>query len=374
MTAADPVAERPALIERLPFVEGVRGLAALIVVVYHAIYPSVVFPGTLLHADLGQALAYPFWPATEMVELFILVSGFSLAYSEDRRRQTRPPTAARVFALRRAWRILPVFYVALAAGLVVLAIAPTRYLDGVRILQPQNITAGGLLSHTVLLHSLVPEWQYQGNGPLWSMGVEAQLYLLFPLLFLWMRRGRTVWTALAVALAAAVADLARRQLLPDFQGFGYLRWFALGVLIATIYRDPRVRRVPARAYAAVGLAALLVAYLNLPALAGSVPHDALWALAFAGLLIAMAQRPRARANPMGWRPLRWLGMRSYSLYALHFPMIWIVFIGLAAAGVHGSVSVPVLTLCLGLALSLAAAELSYRWVERPSLARVRAVR
>ena len=101
----------------------------------------------------------------------------------------------------------------------------------------------------------------------------------------------------------------------------------------------------------------------------------LWALVFVGVVPGDDARPLARAR-MTWcnlAPLRWLGLRYDSLYALHFPVLWVCLR-------HASVDGPVAAHAAGgharpgaAALSVLVAWLGYVAVERPSLARVRAV-
>ena len=72
---------------------------------------------------------------------------------------------------------------------------------------------------------------------------------------------------------------------------------------------------------------------------------------------------------MSWRWLRWLGLRSYSLYALHFPIVLLLLYAAQSAHVTGWHAVG-LTLGVGLPASVVAAAVCFRYVEGPSLERV----
>jgi peptidoglycan/LPS O-acetylase OafA/YrhL len=362
------------LIARLPFVEGIRGYAALTVVLGHFAHAShrLMTHASFFHVAWRERLVWLAWPGTEMVYLFLMISGFSLFYSEDVRRLKAPATSIGLFARRRAWRILPTYYVAFAFGVLMLTIVPAHYIRPVPVLTAEPLTLGGVLSHLALVHNLERAWIYQGDGPLWSMAYEAQLYLLFPLLYWACKR----YPATLVCGFAIVVDLllnhgrSAEESLP----FGLLRWFALGILAASIYREPWLRRIPTRLLVAVGVALLLVAYLRFAAVGDGVKHDLVWGAAYLLLVLAMTRTPEARANPMNARPVRWLGLRSYSLYAFHFPIVWAVFAALAAAGTGTHSLREILLFAIGVPLSIAVAQLAFKLVEQPSLRHIRTLR
>jgi peptidoglycan/LPS O-acetylase OafA/YrhL len=130
-SASPSLDQSDTLFARLPFIEGIRGYAALVVLFGHCadVTRSLIGYNSFLSVDWSQRVLWLAWPGTEMVYLFLAISGFSLFYSEDMRRRTRPPTRLAVYAGRRAWRILPTYYVAFAFGLVVLAVIPNHFLD-----------------------------------------------------------------------------------------------------------------------------------------------------------------------------------------------------------------------------------------------------
>ncbi len=353
---------------RLPFLDGLRGIAALIVAIGHMVFlvPSVSSPG-LATAGLVDVMLWPARFGTQMVFLFLLVSGFSLYYSErTRTARGRPPTTLRQFVLRRWWRIAPVYYVALALGIgTVLLLPPFE-------LRPENQTAlqldvAGIASHLVFLHNLRPEWLYQGNAPLWSIAYEAQLYALFPLLFVTMR----CYPPLLVALAVVTAVKAVSLLGLGFPVFGLARWFVAGCLLAELI--VRGTRLPLRLTLPIGLIALLIGMLQLPVLQPELRHDAVWVLAFSALILAMAAVPYSSKNPANWSWVRWLGERSYSLYALHFPVTLVAIWASLAMGLRGHVASLAVT-AVALPGSLILTVLVFRWIEVPSLAKVASVR
>lgn len=354
--------------QRLPFLDGLRGLGAAIVALGHMIYilPSVTVPDPR-NATLADLAFWPLRFGGEMVYLFLMLSGFALYYSENARRlRGRPATTYRQFLQRRAWRIGPVYYAAVAYALVIVFALPRLPL------RPENrssqeVTGGGVISHLFFLHNLNPRWESQINAPLWTIAFEMQLYLLLPLIFAAMRKVNPV----LVLVVFLVAEELITKLSLGFPVFGLLRWFVGGCFVAELLA--RGIRLPLWVTLPGGLGALLLGMLQLPALSGGVPHDAVWLVAFALLLLAMAAAPGSGRNPMNWSWMRWLGTRSYSLYALHFPIVLIAIWGSLRLGLHGGAAAG-FVVATAAPVSLLVTMVSWRFIEGPSLRRVAAVR
>src|ERR671932_643200 len=183
--------------QRLAGLDGVRGLAALFVVVNHVFLRA--FPGY----PVDRA---PFWAGWFIygrfaVVVFIVLSGFSLALSPARR-GWRLDGVSR-FAHRRARRILPAYWAALAFSLAVawLVVPP----PGEGVPDAKSVVVNGLLVQN-LVGAPSP------NRSFWSMGVEAQLYVVFPLLLLMVRR----WGAVVMVATVTLVVLTLGVLGPHF--------------------------------------------------------------------------------------------------------------------------------------------------------------
>ena len=303
-----------------------------------------------------------------MVALFLLVSGFSLAYSEDvRREKGHPATSLRGFTLRRAYRRAPTYYAGLALGLVVFSLPLGVSVASSPIFsQSTHITLNGTLAHVFFVHNLRNGWIDQGNTPLWSMAYEVQLYLTFPFLYAAMKKFNSFFVAgTAIAIVSAFTHLPLA-----FPLFGLMRWFVVGIALAAVYRQVSVPRWVLGVIAAISLA---VALCNPGRLQVGNKHDVVWMVLFVSTILLMASRPTSRNNPLNRRVFGWLGERSYSLYVLHFPLVFLLFAAVSRAGVHGA-AVDGVVLLLGLPLSLGAAHLGYLWLERPALRRARKVK
>src|SRR5438270_1340038 len=179
--------------QRLAGLDGIRGLAALFVVINHVFLRA--FPGYPVdHA--------PFWAGWFIygrfaVVVFIVLSGFSLALAPARH-EWRLDAVSR-FAQRRAWRILPAYWAALVFSLVVAwLIVP----------QPGHGMPDGrsVLVYGLLVQNLVGA--HSPNAAFWSMAVEAQLYIAFPLMLLMVRRWGAIAMVATITLVVAAVGIA----------------------------------------------------------------------------------------------------------------------------------------------------------------------
>ena len=234
---------------RLAGLDGIRGLAALFVVVNHIFLRT--FPGY----PVDNA---PFWAGWFIygrfaVVVFIVLSGFSLALSPARH-GWRLDSVSR-FAYRRARRILPAYWAALVFSLLVawLVAAP----PGQGLPTGKSVLVNGLLVQNVV-------GAPSPNRAFWSMAVEAQLYVVLPLLLLIVRRwGALAMVATVMLIVATVGivgphiprvDTFVIQSPPDLAAL-----FALGVLSAGIVSAGTARRAWPWAWLALAAAAPVVA-------------------------------------------------------------------------------------------------------------------
>jgi peptidoglycan/LPS O-acetylase OafA/YrhL len=332
----------------MAFLDGIRGLAALYVVLHHAwlgtwrdfpFNPGPFWVGWLVYGHLGVAV-------------FIVVSGFSLGMGPARNAH-RLPSGVASFVRRRAWRILPPYWAALAFSCLVYGVV-TRGVTG------SVVTVKAVVVHAVLLQDLIDS--PKPNGAFWSIAIEWQIYFLFPLVLLvrrWAGRGATGAAALGSAVCAHLLAQAVPLLAPlDHVVPQFFAMFVMGVVAADAVREPRGQRTPRLAVGAALWTALVVA----AAVAGplrftnayfwvDLAAGAATAACLAGLCDGRSLRLRA---VLGSRPLAAMGRFSYSTYLIHAPILWLVSYRLTrGTGLTGTalflltavVAVPVILIC-----------------------------
>ena len=350
--ATDTASARIPSRSRVLGVDGIRGLAALFVVMNHIFLRA--WPGF-------PANHAPFWAAGFIygrfaVAVFIVVSGFSLGLGPARSRW-RLCSAAR-FAHRRAWRILPPYWVALAFSLVM-----TWYVRA----QPGWVMPNGksVVVYGLLVQNAVPA--AIPNRAFWSIAVEAQLYVVLPLLLFVARRIGAI--AMAASVAAIVVTVGALGPIEGLTNDALIRYtpdlavlFAIGVLAAGIVNaSERTRSLPW----ALFTAAAAVPVVTLIVVAGSTwtnTHlfwaDLAWGPAIGCLLAAIATtRPRLLVRVLDSRPLRRLGSFSYSLYLTHAPIVIAVSYGLVLGRVSSGTPMFLVLTAILLPLTIAFAAL-----------------
>lgn len=294
--------------QRYVFVDALRGIAAVAVLLHHLLLTALSGADTAgaLHAALGRLSEV----LMHGVELFFVISGFVIAHSL-RNHQSSGSENAR-FILRRQVRLDPVYWAALAAALLLsaaqagLLAKPGDALPG----------AGVVLANMFYAHRLLGMESMLSVS--WTLCIEIQFYLFF-MLVLWLchRLGRgdgshTTPRLMAVlgvgSLAAFVAD-------PPHLGVTLLPYWCYFVGGYLCYVAGIQRRHRGLAYGFVALFALaMLALTSLALLAGLS--------AMAAILFA-ANRGRLAAWTLG-RPVQYLGRVSYSLYLIHMPVIGVV--------------------------------------------------
>ena len=365
MTNVAPTARARSSTGRTPYqpaLDGLRGLAILGVLLFHA--------GHLSGGFLG-------------VDLFFALSGYLITDLLLREAAATGGVSLTAFWGRRIRRLSPALAV-LLVGVTVLVwtVGPPEM---VRTTLADGPWVQLNLANWHLLAESSGYWDRFGADRvfehLWSIAVEEQFYLVWPVLVLLVvRSGRRVDHAVAVvaalvSLASLVlmvalvdpADPTRVYTGTDTRAFSLLR----GALVAT---EP-VRAVLARAVGrwAGAVAALLLVGLGVAwvlvdgvgstwLFTGGLPAHS---LASALLIVLCGAAPRSKvAALLAWRPLRWLGLVSYSLYLWHWPVF--VLLPPERTGLAGWVWT--LSVC---AVSVGLAALSKYLVEDPVRFRAR---
>ena len=346
----------------MPGLDGLRALAVLAVIAYHEELGWA--PGGLLG-----------------VGVFFTLSGYLITdlllgqWAADRRLRLGD------FWVRRARRLLPALFVMLAVVTAWVTVASPSRLASLRGTEAAAATYWSnwyyIGTHSSYFSRFAPPGPFDH---LWSLAVEEQFYLVWPWLLLlgvFFLRGRRVtavrWLALpTLALAAGSAVLMLHMYHPgvdptrvyegsDTRAFGLLIGAALAMLWPSRRLSAPARWVPFVLDGA-GLAGLVVIglmiwrvgqYSSFTYRGGLV----LLSVATAGVVAAAACPGSLVGAALGWRPLRWIGVRSYGIYLWHYPVI------ILTSPANSAEDLP--RAAVQVAASIGLAALSWRYVEEP---------
>jgi len=377
------VPERPRL--QLTFLDGLRGLAALFVVVHHArmllwegyssgykIHPQLYSTPT----KLVMALFMAFANGHVAVLFFFVLSGFVIHLKYAATLNETP--AARLDWLDYAWRRIKRLYPPLIFALLLTSVLdalgghfgfpiygqPTPYPNINRNVIPVHDAWTLLGNLAFLMQSHVRVWGT--NGPLWSLHYEWWFYVLYPVFCLMSRRSILPATGFIVVLfgLSFVPSLWHGSFLQGIFGL-MLSWW-LGVLLAESYVGRL--RVPFRPLALLLLVGpLALVWPHAP----SDAADTLYAFSFAGLLALCFDRLQTGKLPVFLERLKPLGDLSYSLYVIHFPILALMSGWLMSRSSSHTLPMHFGWVAVGIVVSLGAAYPIHLLVERPFTSRRR---
>jgi peptidoglycan/LPS O-acetylase OafA/YrhL len=376
---------------RIEFIDGLRGLAALYVVIVHAFS---VFDRTKLddisylnnrQVDtlIGKGAEVFTGYATYAVVIFIVLSGYSLMLPVVRKGDGRLTNGFGDYLKKRVRRIMPPYYAALAFALLMAIIIPALNSD--RIVWWWNarpiFDSDSILAHLLMIHNWRSDWAYQINLPMWSIPIEFQIYFLFPLILLpvWRRFGSiaSFLVAFAMGISLVIAfGYSVKHTAPWFLGL-----FALGMLGASVGFSKKERvwleRINWLWLSGLfgGLFLLFYTGRNFSKIESPLvePLDhTLMGFFTVSLLIHYSRIVQSDQkitkisllNGLISRPVVNLGHFSYSLYLIHSPIL--VASGLLAQDLRlTGLAALFFIVGVGIAVSLVAAYFFYRMFEKP---------
>ncbi len=339
-----------------PDVEGLRAVAVLLVVLYHAGVPQ------LSGGYVG-------------VDVFFVISGFVITGVLLREKASSGRTSILSFYGRRCRRILP------AATVVIVVTVVLSYVF-LGIVGGNQTATDGVWATIFLANfhfaSLGTNYltELQPPSPLqnfWTLSVEEQFYLVYPTLFLLVGTARmavsfrarlaiVLGAVIALSFALSVSQTASAPTVAYFSPFTRAWELALGALVAV--GTPWLLRVPSRVAMAMtwlGLGLIALAAVSYNAKTAYPGSAVALPVVGAALVIAggtVVSRHGAESLLRLW-PFRQLGKLSYSLYLWHWPML------ILAAESAGKSTLPVKTNLLWLLVALGLSIISYVAIENP---------
>ncbi len=336
--------------------DGLRGIAILLVIV-HRFWPR---SGTGVWADAAGAG----WIG---VDLFFVISGFLIAgILLDTRGE---PGFFRNFYARRILRIFPLYYL---------------FVGGVLIAFSGNAEfrehSGSPIWYLVHLGN-IPESMLDNDvpyrlAPVWSLAIEEQFYLTFPLLVAMVAPQRLGRVLVAMIIAAPLIRLGTMLVAPDRERIQYLftlcrlDTIAVGCLLAVIFRRidlARYREIIVRSAAAIVCVAALFALdtgLDRTTPLGRTLGYSVVAFGCASIVaLVVLYRGAHETAVLRFAPLAYLGKLCFGLYLLHRPADTIVTALAARAGIDAQLWL----LPVKLVVAVVLATISWRLIERPFL-------
>jgi peptidoglycan/LPS O-acetylase OafA/YrhL len=346
---------------RFGALDGLRGLAALGVLVLHV----WMFSYGDLHRPPKAFLDLLFGEFRLGVQLFFVLSGFLIyrpfvAAALD----GRPGPRLTSYVIRRAARILPAYWAALAGSFLLL-----RHLD-----HPMQVDVGQLPVFLLFAENHFDETIKHLDPPMWTLAIEASFYAALPVvgalaLRLGARRKRqAALTLLVVAGGALSTVLAFERHWPQTLSTSllpHLVEFGTGMTAAVLLHGRTLSRATAVKALLAGAALIILNSVwhakglgsqSARSLIGDAPGIAGIALVLAALVGSTIE---AKALSRG--PARWLGKVSYGVYLVHFPVI--VFLRETERWPETLTR----QLLAVMAITLPVATLSWLFVERPAV-------
>jgi peptidoglycan/LPS O-acetylase OafA/YrhL len=352
----------------MPGIDGLRAIAVIAVVLYHAEFGFI--PGGFLG-----------------VEVFLVISGYLITSLLILERVQTGGNDLKNFWLRRARRLLP------ALGVLLVLVITGALLFARDALYRLDQDVLGALTYSTNWVSIFRHESYFeafARPPLlrhlWSLAVEEQFYLVFPLIFtggmfVLSRRSsghaQTSRRFLVAAIVGAIASTALMWFLfvpyedPSRVYFGTdtrASGLFIGIALAFLWQPWRFTKSLSRrgitTLNVFGFTALGFLVLILMRMGEYDPFlyrgGFLITSVLTAVVIAVTVHPQGALNPvLGNRALVWVGKRSYGLYLYHWPIF--VFMRPGVDVTWGRWP----TLAVQMALTLAVTEASYRWIEQP---------
>lgn len=355
----------------LPSLEGVRGYGFLLIFVGH-------YFGIIEWSVRHTWWLYPFYLIGQigwiMVPAFFVLSGYLICGILIATREREG--YFKIFYSRRILRIFPVYYLTLAG------VALVDHYNGLAM-------SGHFWSHFLYIQNLLPGYR---GGPswapsiqvthLWSMAVEEQFYLVWPVLVWFCRKQRTLLTVtwLLIAVCCALRIFAPLLHIDKLLIYSWtptrVDAILLGAVLAIMQGGKIMARLePYAKYLALAGVGTLIAIAVITG--GAAPTSYLRSailipignLTAVAVIIAVKQEGSFLCRISSYKWVCWLGSRSYCLYLVHFTYaVWFLTVFLPRLATRMNYYQAFLvTIAIAFGLSLFLAEISYRLIEAPAM-------
>ena len=346
---------------KLTGVDGVRAVAMLMVFAFHVWefsgHPGYV-AGSFRFGEMIGRFALG-------VDLFIVLSGFCLYWPVA---NSSKLFDVRQYFYRRFWRIAPAYYM----SILVMLLMPNALVIVMKLLHKpatwQDVPGFvQILTHLTFTHALHPDTWAGIQGAYWSLGLEAQLYVAFPLVLFAVKKLGVPVTTLCMWLITVAWSYIWPNVFPNGEFAASLsifgRWghFAAGMLVAHMCRG--ANRKNHWGLGLLGLTLVVLGQLSIVRGISFIPATDLCSLSGFALILMSAVQPAGVPTIFSSKPLVYLGTISYSIFLLHQNIMW-YFGELLKKIVHvpEAMMFPIY-MTIGFGMIVVLASFWYRWFE-----------
>jgi len=360
--------------QRIPELDGLRAIAIGFMVLFHYFY---LYGPQPLTAPWSYLL-YPLNPVWSRVSLMFVLSGFLVcSILLDHR---LAPNYFKVFYLRRIFRILPLYYLIVIIYWVLAAWGAGTW-SGWLFGQPLPIWAYLTFTQSLVNRYAGPFQFGYWFGPIWTLIIEQQFYLILPLLIRFIAPKGLMVVSLIGIVGAVVFRIAVFFTQPDWWNINYLSLPArldtlmLGVLVAIIFASETMRQrlVKVKWLLTIGLMGLLSGFVVFTIYSPDLQSFAwqsigyTWiALIYSLLLLWVLTTTTGVIKKFLQHPLLTaLGKISYGVYLFHFPILGLAYAWIFHASPHISTKAQAAVTLGALIVTIVLAAISWRFFEEP---------
>ena len=355
--------------ERVPMIDALRGLSCLGILLYHVRVDLWIGWWQIKsqpeeYSSFAKAMAWFSIPSPFLgyaILLFFLISGFCIHYPHSV--ENRKPKWGQYF-MRRFWRIYPPYLAALALTAAISYICHVNWNDPTW--DPLRILRTATLSQNYPPGN----GQFLSNPSLWTIPLEVEFYILYPLAFcLFPHLRSSLLALLAIGLFACTVYLGKQGISwPSFTALFFWPAWLLGAWVAQLHRENKLAPISPLLITSIGSLFLALAL-------ASHKHMLDWEVwlqyfLWTGFYLSLLLLSISKQNFINTLPLKgilsllsWLGKISFSLYLVHFPLFKLI--GYLHVAQFGGKPINFLLSLVYLLPVCLFGWLFYHWIERP---------
>lgn len=346
--------------QHIPVLDGLRGMAIIMVVFFHYWTMAIVPFGKFSKIIIGFSSL--FWSG---VDLFFVLSGFLIGGILIRNRQS--PNYFKTFYIRRFTRIFPIYFLSLAIFLIARNVAFFEQIPDL-VKSPIPILPFGLFVQNffIIPSNLTPTWLV----PTWSLAIEEQFYLLIPLFIYLISPKKMPFFIFCLIIIAVIIKIIYGRSISDFYTPERYAGLLLGILVAFMYNTPNYWNWVlkyGKIWPWIGVSIFFIGAFLIKNNKENVIFVFIWlALFYAFLLIYLLSNQNsvfAKICKLNW--LKLWGKYSYGIYIIHIPAYYILnFVLFGESKLVINEYSDLLKPIVSLVISFILAFLSYQFLEK----------